>query len=365
MKDLYRNPAVQKALNDVFEDGGWWRYKDKRADLLESNFAQHHQANYGVSVSNGTIALDIILKCIGLKKGDEIILPAYDFYSLPKSVSNFGAKPVFVDVNPHNYTIDTSLIEEKISPATKAIIGVHIDGSVAELDRLAQLAKKHKILFIEDCAQAHGAIYMDKKVGSYGDFAVFSFGGIKLITAGQGGMILCRSKENYERCYAIANRGLLPDKSVNPYGLIGENFQLSELQCAVAQVQLDQLEELGRQRERAMNYLDAEIAQIPYLKPFKQFEKTQRRAQMRYSFKADPQLRDDLYQHLESKGLPILKGYNSIKKEERLQGTYEKGEEFPIAAQAQKSILSVFHPFLLGDDEDLDKLVTHLRDFKK
>ena len=169
MKDIYGNPEILKTLNEVFKSRDWWKYKGQRADLLEKNFAAHHQANFGVSVCNGTVALDIIFKCIGLQDGDEVILPAYDFYSLPKSVANLGATPVFVDVNPNNFTLNASEVENKISPNTKAIIGVHIDGSVAEVDQLAAIAKRHEVFFIEDCAQAHGAIFNNKKVGSYGD----------------------------------------------------------------------------------------------------------------------------------------------------------------------------------------------------
>ena len=177
-------------------------------------------------------------------------------------------------------------------------------------------------------------------------------------------MILCKDEENYQRCYAIANRGLLPNKEVNPFGLVGENYQLSELQAALAQTQLDQLEELGAQREKAMIYLDKKLATMSNIKIFQQFEKTERRAQMRYSFLVEPEERDTLFKHLQEKGIPILKGYSSVTKEERLQGWFDNMTEYPNALKAQTCILSVFHPFLLGDEGELDKLAEGISSFK-
>lgn len=363
MFNPHQNPKVLEALKEVYESKDWWKYKGQRADDLEKLFAEFHDSKFGVSVCNGTLALDIIFKTIGLQKGDEIILPAYDFYSLPKSVMNFGAIPIFVDVNPNNFTLDSQKIEAKINSKTKAIIGVHIDGSLAEIDEISQIARENKIVFIEDCAQAHGAIYKNKKAGSYGDFSLFSFGGVKLITTGQGGMILCKKEEDYQKCYAICNRGLLPNKEANPFNIIGENYQLSEIQSAIALAQLEELEEFGLRREKAMTFLDAELSKLQGVEILEQFDGTQRRAQMRYSFKVDESIREEILDYLQERGLPITRAYNSIKAEERLQGLFKGGENFPNARKAQNSVLSVFHPFLLKDKKGLQELVDGLKDY--
>lgn len=364
MFEPYQNPKVLEALKEAYSSGDWWRYKGRRADELEKSFAKFHDAEYGVSVCNGTIALDVIFKAIGLKAGDEVILPAYDFFSLPKSVINFGATPIFVDVNPNNFTIDSAQIREKISEKTKAIIAVHIDGSVAEVDAVAKIAQQNKILFIEDCAQAHGATFKDKKVGSFGDFSLFSFGGVKLITTGQGGMILCKKEEDFHKCYAITNRGLLPNKEVNSFGLVGENYQLSEIQSAMALAQLEDLEAFGIQRESAMEFLDSELEKLESVQIFMPFAGTQRRAQMRYSFKVNPSIREELLCFLQSKGLPILKGYSAVNNEERLQGFFDNKESYLHAVMAQTSVLSVFHPFLLKDKSGLQELVDAIKSFE-
>ena len=363
MKDLYANPEVRKALNAVFDSKDWWRYKGHRTRELEDAFAQFHNSTYGVSVCNGTVNLDIVFKAIGLKPGDEVILPAYDFFSLPKSVLNFGAIPVFVDVNNFNYTINSGKVSEKINEKTKAIISVNIDGSLTEVDKLANIAREHNIFLIEDCAQAHGALYNDKRVGSFGDFGLFSFGGIKLMTSGQGGMIITKNEEYYQRCYAIANRGLLPNGQMNPFGLVGENYQLSELQAAILLPQLEQLDELGQKREEAMKYLDSELSGITGINTFTQFIKTQRRAQMRYSFWVDPEIRTSLQEHLHRSGLAIDTGYSNFQNDERLPNFKDRSEEYPSASKAQGSILSILHPFLLGDERELQKLVDEVRSY--
>lgn len=363
MNDLYNNPAVLEAFKEVYNAKDWWRYKGKRAAALESEFSTFHHSEFGVSVCNGTIALDIIFKAIELKKGDEVLLPAYDFYSLPKSVLNFEATPIFVDVNAQNFTIDAQSIQAKITSKTKAIIAVHIDGSVAELDTISQIAKEHNIHFIEDCAQAHGAVYKNKKVGSYGDFALFSFGGVKLMTAGQGGMILAKKESDYLKCYAITNRGILPNNKINSFGLVGENFQLSEMQSAILLPQLKQLKALSQQREAAMNLLDSEIEEISSIQALKQFQNTQIRAQMRYSFLVDADSRDTLISHLKKLEIPIFTGYSSIQSDERLLGLFTKNE-YPNAQKAQSSMLSVFHPFLLLPKEGLLSLIEGLHSFQ-
>lgn len=364
MFDPYQNPKVLEALKAIYESKDWWRYKGKKADLLEKEFAEFHDSKYGVSVCNGSVALDIIFKAIGLQKGDEVILPAYDFYSLPKSVSNFGAKAIFVDVNAENFTIDSKKIEDKISSKTKVIIAVHIDGSVAEVDAISKIAQENSLVFIEDCAQAHGAIYKNKKAGSFGDFSLFSFGGVKLITTGQGGMILCKNEIDFQKCYAITNRGLLPNKDINPFGMIGENYQLSEIQSAMALAQLEDLDEFGIRRERAMEFLDDALGSIEGVHIFRPFKGTQRRAQMRYSFKVSSENREQCLDFLLEKGLPVLKGYTTPNSEERLHGFFKSQENFPNSRRAENSIISVFHPFLLKDEKGLMDLVNGVKEFQ-
>lgn len=284
INSFYKSQKIKKTLEDIFDKGDWWIYKGDRTKILEDKFSKYHDSKYGISVCNGTVALDVILKAFGIKKGDEIILPAYDYYSLPKSVINLEAIPVFADVSENNFTLDYEELKQKISGKTKAIVAVHISSSVAQMDKISELAKENNIFLIEDCAQSHGAVYGNQKVSSWGNVGLFSFGGIKLMTSGQGGMVVTSDEELYKKIFAIVNRGHLPDNTLNKFDIIGENYQLSELQAALLLPQLAMLNEYCNKREDASKYLDEHLKDIPGITILAQFEKTSIRAQMRYSF---------------------------------------------------------------------------------
>ena len=171
--------VITRSVNEALTSDNWWIYRGETVSELERRFAEEHNCAHGVSVANGTIGLDVILRALGIGPGDEVVLPAYDFYSLPKSVLNVGAKPIFVDVCPLNPTLEVEQISAVLSAQVNAVVAVHISGAVAQLDQISALCRDTGVYLIEDCAQATGAVYADKHVGSWGDAAVFSFGGVK------------------------------------------------------------------------------------------------------------------------------------------------------------------------------------------
>ena len=360
---FYTSQEIRKAFEDIYDSGDWWIYKGKRTKILEERFSKYHDSKYGISVCNGTVALDVILKAIDVKKGDEIILPAYDFFSLPKSVINLEAIPVFIDVSENNYTLDYEDLKRKITGKTKAIVAVHISSSVAQMDKISELSKENNIFLIEDCAQAHGATYENQKVGSWGGAGLFSFGGIKLMTSGQGGMVITSDEKLYKKIFAIVNRGYLPDNSLNKFGIIGENYQLSELQAALLLPQLNMLNDYCQKREDASNYLDEHLKNIAGISILNQFDKTSIRAQMRYSFcfneyeLSKSLTREQFIQTLKNIGYPISSGFSTVINDKRLHGTFDKEESFPNAQKAQDEIISVHHTFLLNEFSVLDELI--------
>jgi 3-amino-5-hydroxybenzoate synthase len=364
-----QSEEIKQAFSEIYSSGDWWKYTGKRVKKLENEFAKYHDCLFGVATCNGSVAIDIALKSLNIKQGDEIILPAYDFYSLPKSVLNVGATPVFADVCPDNFTINKDEVKKKINFKTKAIIAVHISGSVAELDALKDIAKDKNVYLIEDCAQAHGAIYDGKKVGSWGDLGIFSFGGVKLMTCGQGGMITTSSEDLYKRCYAITNRGHLPDWTVNPYGIIGENFQLSELQAAILLPQLALLNMYNQKREEAVRFLDQQLSQIDGIQTFIQFPKTDRRAFMRYSFcyKQDHfphTTKSKFIEMLKSESVPAMGGYTTIATEPRLQKMFANHQDdFLNSRLGEEEIVAIHHPFLLEEPLILVSLVEKIKAF--
>ncbi|MHC4212547.1 MAG: DegT/DnrJ/EryC1/StrS family aminotransferase [Planctomycetota bacterium] len=363
------NKEILSAIGKRFESGDWWSYKGKSVSDFEKRFAEFHDCKFGVSVCNGTVPLEIILRGFGVGQGDKVILPAHNFYSLPKSVSNVGATPVFVDVNKDNLTIDTEQVRNIIkSEAVKAVVAVHISSSVAKLEELSQMCQSAGAYLIEDCAQAAGAEYGGKRVGSWGDAGLFSFGGVKLMTSGQGGMITTSDRQLYEKCYAVVNRGYDIERKPNAFGIVGENYAMSELSAIVLGPQLDALEQLCARREEVMRLLDEQIESIDGLTALMQFEKTSVRAQMRYCFYYNSAnfngvTRDKFVQQANEKGVPLTNlCHKSVPNDTQLFHMYAKDKVFPVAETAEESLVSIWSWELLRGDEYWKEAVSKLRD---
>ncbi len=252
--------AILKAVSETAFIGG------KYAKAFEESFAEYLNVKHCVAVGNGTDALEIGLKAIGIGEGDEVLVPANTFFATAEAVGNVGAKAVFVDIDAKLYNIDPAKIEEKITPRTKAIIPVHLYGLPAEMDEILAIARKHNLKILEDCAQAHGATYKGKTVGGFGDVATFSFYPSKNLGAfGDAGAIVTNDPETAEQARLIANHGQI---AKNRHSLIGRNSRLDGIQAAVLSVKLPHLESwLEARRRNASIYnelLSDSGLQIPF-----------------------------------------------------------------------------------------------------
>ena len=361
------NKEILKAIEELFSTGKWWIYKGKEVFRFEKRFAEFHNSEFGISTCNGTVPLEVLLRGLGIGKGDKVILPAYNYYSLPGSVKKIGGEPIFADITEDNLTIDADEVKKLITDEVKAVIAVHISGSVAELDRLSEICKEKDIFLIEDCAQSAGAQYGDKRTGGWGIAGIFSFGGVKLMTCGQGGMITTSDKELYEKCYAIVNRGYKPgvygrERSMNNYGIIGENFQMSELSAVILGPQLDTLEKLSSRREKIMKTLDGIIEEIDGLSPLKQFQKTVYRAQMRYSFFCNIKSmnRQEFISKANDLDIPLTGSFKSVSSDEQQFRAFASEKNYPISENAEKSIVSIHHTDLLKGGDYWEKAMNKL-----
>jgi dTDP-4-amino-4,6-dideoxygalactose transaminase len=210
------------------------------AAAFEEEFAAYVGTEHCVAVANGTDAIEIGLRSIGVGPGDEVILPANTFIATAEGVSNIGAVPVFVDIDPATYNIDPTNIAEKITARTKAVIPVHLYGLPADMDAVMAVAREHGLLVFEDCAQAHGATFNGKRVGTFGDAASFSFyPGKNLGAYGDAGAIVTNSEDAATRARLIANHG---QASKNRHALIGRNSRMDGLQAAVLSTKLRYLD---------------------------------------------------------------------------------------------------------------------------
>ncbi|MEQ1762780.1 MAG: DegT/DnrJ/EryC1/StrS family aminotransferase [Pyrinomonadaceae bacterium] len=248
--------AITKAVSETAFISG--RY----AAGFESQFAKYIGTDHCVAVANGTDAIEIGLRAIGVEPGDEVLVPANTFIATAEGVSNIGATPVFVDVDAASYTIDPQAIEAKMTPRTKAIIPVHLYGLPAEMDAIVSIAERHGLKILEDCAQAHGSTYKGKTVGTFGDAATFSFYPSKNLGAfGDAGAIVSGDKAVADRARLIANHGQFEK---NRHTIVGRNSRMDGIQAAVLSVKLPHLDGwLERRRTRAELYNKLLSSRLP------------------------------------------------------------------------------------------------------
>jgi dTDP-4-amino-4,6-dideoxygalactose transaminase len=264
--------AEAAALKDVLETTLWGGqpFPGKHAAAFSTKFAKVHTAKYGQCVNTGTVAIQAALKAIGIKPGDEVIVPAYTWEGTVGPVLLVNAVPVFVDVDPDTYCLDAKLIEKVITPKTKAILPVHLGMRFADMDEILRVAAKHKLKVVEDCAHAHGGMWKGKGAGSMGDMGAFSFQSSKLITSGEGGAVITNNLEYMElvQSYINAGRASLTDKYKKR--IIGFNYRLGEFQAAVLGAQLERMSKQSAIREKNMKRFEARLqktAGIGLLKP--------------------------------------------------------------------------------------------------
>ena len=231
--------SVSKALKE-----SWISGEGPYIKKFENNFAKYHKKKYGISVSNGTAALEVAIKSLNLKKGSEIIIPAFSIISTALCVIKNNLKPILVDVDLESWNMCPEQVLKKINKKTKAIIITHIYGFPVHMEKILKTAKKKKILIIEDAAEMIGQRYKNKLCGSFGDISTFSFYANKHITTGEGGMILTNSKKIYEKSKSLKNLSFGLGSNRFNHEDIGWNYRLSSLQAAMGISQLKKINKL-------------------------------------------------------------------------------------------------------------------------
>lgn len=218
-------------------------------DKFEEDFARFCECKYGIAVANGTVALHLALLALGIGEKDEVIVPDLTFAATINAVLHAKATPVIVDVDRDSWCIDVKEIEKAITSRTKAIIPVHLYGQPCNMTAIMEIAKKHKFYVIEDCAEAHGARFDKKKVGSFGDIGCFSFYGNKIITTGEGGMCVTNSQELSARMRMLRDHGMSKTRKYW-HDVVGYNYRMTNLQAAIGLAQLEKIDKILSQRKR-------------------------------------------------------------------------------------------------------------------
>jgi perosamine synthetase len=227
----------------------WISSQGKYIGQFEQEFARYCGMRYGVSTTSGTTALHLALVSLGIGRGDEVIVPAFTMVASVFAILYTGAKPVLVDCEPETWNMDVTQIEEKVTANTRAIMPVHIYGHPCDMDPILEIARKHRLYVIEDAAEAHGAEYKGKKVGGIGDIGCFSFYANKIITTGEGGMLITNKEEIAERARRLEDQAYFPGRRFL-HSELGFNYRMTNIQAAIGLAQLERIEELVERRRR-------------------------------------------------------------------------------------------------------------------
>jgi dTDP-4-amino-4,6-dideoxygalactose transaminase len=318
------------AVVEVVKSGRWggFPYPGPKTAELAKKFAEMQGGGFAVPMINGTVTMEVALRAAGIGWGDEVIVPAYTFQATASAPMGAGAIPVIVDVDPNTYCLDAKATEKAITPKTKAIIPVHLGSNMADMDAIMELAEKHNLIVIEDCAHAHGAKWRGHGAGTIGHFGSFSLQSSKTLTSGEGGILLCRTPEFAALAASIIDCGrphALGGGSEDSNGLRmqGGNFRLSELQAALALIGVERFPAQAKQREEMAAYMDESLSEIKGVRVLKHDERHTTRSFYRYIFAIDPKEfgveHDVLCAALDEEGIDCWVGYEAMHNYELFQ----------------------------------------------
>jgi len=244
----------EKYLLDCISSG-WISSEGPYVKMFEERFSEYIGRKEGIAVANGSAALDIAVQALEIGKEDEVIMPTFTIISPALSVVRAGAKPVLIESDPVTWNMDVTKIEEKITNKTKAILVVHIYGLPVDMDPILELCDKYNLFLIEDAAEMHGQTYKGKKCGSFGDISIFSFYPNKLITTGEGGMLVVDNPKLAERCRKLRNLAFETSGRRFIHNEMGWNYRMTNMQAALGLAQFENIEtHINKKREIGLNY---------------------------------------------------------------------------------------------------------------
>ncbi len=380
--------AEKKSLEKVL-DSGVWSYNGPMETKFNGAFKNLIKSKYALSVSNGTVSLQLALEALDIGYGDEVIVPGLTWQATPASVLDVNAVPILVDVDPQTWCVSPKAVEAAITKNTRAIIPVHLYGCITDMDAIMKIAKKHKLAVVEDCAHQHGSVWKKKPVGSIGDIGSFSFQLSKVLTGGEGGALTTNQKDLFIRLDALRNCGRRPvmdmgDKGSGQYVSEGDlvqsgNYRITDFQAAVLFEQLKRLPNQVKKRDQNAIYLNSKLENIDGITPMKRDKRTTLQSYFNFAFKYDakyfkglsvwhfrPALAKELGVTVEPCYIPLnncplyrpltKKRYNINKK--HLKAIDPARFKLPECQKAfAETSVTMHHFVLLGGKKDMDQIV--------
>jgi dTDP-4-amino-4,6-dideoxygalactose transaminase len=306
------------AVTEVVRGGRWGGFPEPGpvAAAFEQRFAAYQGARHGVLMANGTVTMEVALKALGIGWGDEVIVPALTFSATAYAPIAAGALPVFVDVTPETWTIDPSLVEAAITPRTRAILPVHLGHQMADMDRIMEIAARHGLAVVEDCAHAHGQRWNGVGAGCIGDFGSFSHQSSKIMTAGEGGSLLTNDDRLARLAHSIVDCGRPKDAEEKEY-TFGANYRLGELQAALLGVAIERFPAQQERRAELGGYFEDLAAEVSGVRVMPHDPRITRWSFYRYIVAIDPdafagRTHEVVCDALEAEGVGAWSGYEPM-----------------------------------------------------
>lgn len=366
----------ERLLLEVLRSGQWWSVGGRLVPRFEQAFAASQDARYAVCVTNGTAALEIALRALGIGCGDEVIVPPYTFIATASSVLAVSATPVFVDIEPTSLNMDPNAVEAAVTERTRAILPVHIAGRPADMDAILAIARKHGLYVVEDAAQAHAAEWKGRKVGAIGDCGTFSFQASKNLNAGEGGAIVSNDETIADKCWSVHNVGRTRTGKWYEHHILGGNFRMTEWQAAILLAQLERLPEQTERRTRNAQRLTRGLQSVQGIRTLPDDPRVTRHAYHLYIFRYTPEAfggrsRDEFLRALNAEGIPCSAGYVPLYKEIVFQrktagiGSWCKAGRTvdygavhcPVCEEVCGDAVWLFQSLLLAESDDMDDIV--------
>ena len=359
-------------------DSKVWGMGNKNVEM-SAKFAAYHDAEFAVPCTSGTLGLELALRACDIGAGDEVIVPPYTFIATASSVVGVNAIPIFADIERGSMCLDPKAVEAAITPSTAGIIAVHLAGMPADLDALKAVAAKHGLALIEDCAQAHGAVYRGKRIGAIGDIGAFSFQSSKNVTAGEGGIVLTNDRAKFGKAWSIANVGRVPDGAWYDHRVMGWNLRLTEFQAALILRGLELLPGHMDTRDACALHLRQRFDEIEGI-GYQAFSDGAERSAWHLfvgtydaaAFKGLP--RERFLEALSAEGIPCSRGYNPLYQEGLFRDGWDP-ESCPWSCTYYKGMVDynkvscpnceelcaetgfwLFQSMLLGTEQDMDDI---------
>lgn len=373
--------AEKKLLLEVLQSGNWW-CGEKVAEF-EQEFASFQGAARGVACTNGTTAIEMGLRALGVVEGDEVIVPSYTFIATASAAVTIGAVPVFADIDPDTLCIDADDAEQKVTSRTRAIVPVHVAGRIADMKKINAVANRCGLAVLEDAAHAWGSQLDGKGAGVIGECGTFSFQITKNLAAGEGGILVTDDEQLAELCRSYSNCGRTKGSRWYDHDVLGSNLRMTEFQAAILIAQLRRLErQIGRRAVNAET-LDRTLADVPGLRRLAAAPRMTRRSYHMYAFRVDEAAlgisRDRFLEALNAEGVPASAGwYRPLYKNGVFQNAHlgprhgiraplaGKGADYrtthcPVCEQVCRDVVWIPQNVLLADDSHIERLVEAIR----